>query len=44
MTDTISYFEAASFLADIEAEYADVSDPVKRTKSLVDRFIAIGRL
>lgn len=37
MTDTISYFEAASFLADIEAEYADVSDPVERTKGLVDR-------
>ena len=37
MTDEISYFEVTSFLADIEAEYADISDPVERTQILVDR-------
>ena len=37
MTDEISYFEVTSFLADIEAEYADISDPVERTQVLVDR-------
>ena len=37
MTDEISYFEVTSFLADIEAEYAHISDPVERTQNLVDR-------
>ncbi len=37
MTDEISYFEATSFLAEIEAEYADVTDPVQRTSALVGR-------
>ena len=39
MTDEISYFEVASFLADIEAEYADVVDPIERTEKLVDRLL-----
>ena len=37
MTDEISYFEVTSFLAGIEAQYADISDPVERTQVLVDR-------
>ena len=37
MTGEISYFEVTSFLASIEAEYADISDPVKRTQVFVDR-------
>ena len=37
MTDEISYFEVTSFLADIEAEYADIGDPAERTQVLVDR-------
>jgi hypothetical protein len=40
MTDKINYFDVASFLADIEAEYADISDPVKRTQSLVGRLLS----
>ncbi len=40
MTDKISYFEVTSFLADIEAEYAGVSDSAKRTQSLVDRLLS----
>ncbi len=37
MTDEISYFEVASYLAEIEAEYAEISDPVERTQQLVAR-------
>jgi hypothetical protein len=37
MTDEISYFEVTSYLAEIEAEYADVADPVQRTSALVGR-------
>ena len=37
MTDEISYFDAVSFLADIEADYADIDDAVKRTEKLVAR-------
>ncbi len=37
MTGEISYFEVTFFLANIEAEYADISDPVARTQVLVDR-------
>ena len=37
MTDEISYFDAASFLADIEADYADIGDTVERTEKLVAR-------
>lgn len=37
MTEEISYFEATSFLAEIEAEYADIADPVQRTSALVQR-------
>ncbi len=40
MTDEISYFKVTSFLADIESEYADVSDPVERTQSLVNRLMS----
>ena len=40
MTEEISYFEVTSFLAEIEAEYADVSDPVERTQRLVDRLLS----
>jgi hypothetical protein len=35
MTDEIRYFDAASFLADIEADYADIGDTVERTGKLV---------
>ena len=34
MAEQISYFEAASYLADIEAEYADIADTAKRTSEL----------
>ncbi len=37
MTEEVSYFEVTSFLADIEAEYADIGDPAERTQALVDR-------
>ena len=37
MTDEISYFEVASYLAEIEAEYAEISDPIERTQQLVAR-------
>ncbi len=37
MTDEISYCEVASYLAEIEAEYAEISDPVERTQQLVAR-------
>jgi hypothetical protein len=40
MTDKINYFAVASFLADIEAEYADISDPVKQMQSLVGRLLS----
>ena len=36
MTGEISYFEVTFFLANIEAEYADISDPAERTQVLVD--------
>jgi len=37
MAEQISYFEAASYLAEIEAEYAEITDTVKRTSELVVR-------
>ncbi len=37
MTDEISYFNVATFLAEIEAEYAGISDPIERTQQLVAR-------
>ncbi len=37
MADEISYFEVASFLAEIEAEYVEISDPIERTQQLVAR-------
>ncbi len=37
MAEQISYFEAASYLADIEAQYADITDTAKRTSELVVR-------
>ena len=37
MAEQISYFEAASYLAEIEAEYAEINDTVKRTSELVVR-------
>ncbi len=37
MTDEISYFEVASFLAEIESEYAEIGDSTERTQKLVAR-------
>ncbi len=37
MSSEISYFEAASYLASIESEHAEQTDPVERTASLVER-------
>jgi hypothetical protein len=37
MVAEISYFDVASFLAEIEAEYAEISDPIERTQQLVAR-------
>ena len=37
MTDETTYFEVAGFLAEIEDEYAGISDPIKRTQHLVER-------
>jgi hypothetical protein len=37
MTEKVSYFEVTSFLSEIEPEYADVTDSVKRTAALVKR-------
>ncbi len=37
MVAEISYFDVASFLAEIEAEYAGISDPIERTQQLVMR-------
>ncbi len=37
MADEISYFEVAGFLAEIEAVYAEISDPIERTQQLVAR-------
>jgi hypothetical protein len=39
MPEEVSYFEVASFLADIEPDYADVVDPAERTGRLVDRLL-----
>jgi hypothetical protein len=39
MSEGVSYFEVASFLADIEPEYVDVVDPAERTGRLVDRLL-----
>ena len=37
MTDEVTYFEVAGFLAEIECEYAEISDPVERTQQFVGR-------
>ena len=37
MTDEVTYFEVAGFLADIENEYAGINDPIERTQKLVER-------
>ncbi len=37
MADEISYFAVAGFLAEIEAEYAEIGDPIERTQQLVAR-------
>ncbi len=37
MADEISYFDVAAFLAEIEAEYAEIGDPIERTQQLVAR-------
>ena len=37
MTDEITYFEVAGFLAEIEDEYAGISDPIQQTQQLVER-------
>jgi len=39
MTEEVSYFEVASFLADIEPEYAAVVDQAEQTGRLVDRLL-----
>lgn len=40
MSEGVSYFEVASFLADIETDYTDVADPAERTGRLVDRLLS----
>jgi hypothetical protein len=40
MSETVSYFEVASFLADIEPEFADLVDPAERAGRLVDRLLS----
>ena len=37
MADEISYSEVASYLAEIEAEYAEIGDPMERAQQLVAR-------
>ncbi len=37
MAEEISYFDVAAFLAEIETEYAEISDPIERTQQLVAR-------
>ncbi len=37
MAGEISYFEVASFLAEIETEYAEIDNPIKRAQKLVAR-------
>ncbi len=37
MADEISYFNVASYLAEIEAEYAEIGDPIEQTQQLVAR-------
>ncbi len=37
MAEQIGSFEAASYLAEIEAEYAEITDAVNRTSELVVR-------
>ena len=39
MAEQISYFDVTTYLVDIEAEFADVSDPTKRTQGLVERLL-----
>ena len=39
MTEEISYFEATSFLADIEDDYADIENVELRTEKLVARLV-----
>ena len=39
MAEEISYFEVASFLADIEGKYAEIVDPIERTQRLVNRLL-----
>ena len=39
VADEISYFNVASFLAEIEAEYAEIGDPIERTQQLVARLL-----
>ena len=40
MTEEITYFEVAGYLAEIEDEYAEISDPIERTQQLVERLRA----
>jgi hypothetical protein len=37
MTDEVTYFEVAGFLAQIEDKFAEISDPVERTQKFVER-------
>ncbi len=37
MADEVSYFEVTSYLAEIEHEFAQITDQVQRTAGLVQR-------
>ena len=37
MTEEVSYFEVTSYLAEIEHEFAGMTDVVQRTAALVER-------
>ena len=37
MTEELSYFEVTSYLAEIEHEFAGITDEMQRTKALVQR-------
>jgi hypothetical protein len=37
VSEQVSYFEVASHLAEIESDYRDITDRVKRVSALVER-------
>lgn len=37
MTEEVTYFQVAGFLADIEDQYAEISDPTARSERLIER-------